>query len=64
VWNPARPKIDQTEKKQITNSTTEAGVFFTATKKLLLCATSFDHKDYISSIPNPHNGSGCSSSGK
>ena len=39
MWKPARPRIDQTEKKQITSSTTEAGVFLTATKKLLLCAT-------------------------
>lgn len=36
VWNPAKPRIDQTEKKQMTSSIIEAGVCLTASKKLLL----------------------------
>ena len=52
VWNPASPRIDQTEKKQITSSTTEAGVFFTATKKLLLCATSLSTRHEIVFFPD------------
>lgn len=35
VWNPERPRMDQIEKKQMTNSSTLAGVFFRAERKLL-----------------------------